>query len=1000
MALTRALIPIYFKGGLDQKTPEKLRIPGTFTVLENCVRRKVGMLQKRYGFRALSRTIFGTSTELSDGKHIDTFQNDLIQINNGKLYSYSPANDAWIDKGSCTTTAVSLSPLLHNQNSHSQADSATAFGLTITVYEDSSGGCRYSVYDDETGAAVVYDTVLNASAVRPKVISTQSGFVIGYLVSAKIVSRFISHVTPTTLGTAVDVIGSGVSTTAWDLDSYSTYGTFAYNNTGSTITVGYIDQTGHVGSPGSNTLPAPVATVGTGTAANCLTLLGDTTNSKIWLAYHGSAGVIRVRAYSPDLSTAAQSDIETVANVRNAGLVVRSSDAQVRLFYEISAASVKDHFVKQARVSWPGSGSITIQLAAVVFNRSVGMASKPFETDGRHFIYLVHQSIEQSTYFLLRDDGETVAKVLGLEAGGLSADAVIATPTLKSGLPRVMSDSTDKYVVALQKIDLLTLTSAGAIASVRKGLERVSLSFDATLYGRTLGKNYHIPGAVLLAYDGAQVNEHNFFIFPEDTTVAKDATAGTLVASPYSIQTMYEWMDAQGQTHRSAPSPVQTITPDASKSILVTIPTLRITNRTASEINIVVYMSEVNTTTPVYRVATVANDSAVNTVTALISAPAVTTNEILYTTGGIVENIVAPACTAIHAHKGRLFSNSELDDGVHFTKVQVPGEGVAFQDLRILPVDSGGGPITAYASLDDKLLVFKSGRIFYLSGEGPTDALTQDDYFVPIRIASDVGTVEPLSIIEMPMGVMFKSDKGFALVTRALTVDSEIGSPATDMTSLVITGATVLAEEQEVRFTCADGDTQVYNYQFNQWSTFSNHEATSSCNALSAYCHLKSDGTVMVETTEYSDNGNRIVMAIETSWLAWSGIQGFQRIYRMLMLGDFISHCIAKVKIAYDYENAYNQTIYFNTQTGLVSSSVYGEGDTYGDATPYGGTGSTVFQFRFRPRRQKCEAIKLRIEDIDTISDAGDGSFTLVSITAEVGRKYGAKKLPARKTAG
>src|SRR6185437_14224763 len=105
----------------------------------------------------------------------------------------------------------------------------------------------------------------------------------------------------------------------------------------------------------------------------------------------------------------------------------------------------------------------------------------------------------------------------------------------------------------------------------------------------------------------------------------------------------------------------------------------------------------------------------------------------------------------------------------------------------------------------------------------------------------------------------------------------------------------------------------------------------------------------------------------------------------------------ARVSIAYNYEPVYNQVVVFNTKTGL-GTDTYGSDATYGSATVYGGTNSAVFQFRTKPRQQKCETIKLLIEDIDTLSTSGSGCYSLVSLSFEVGMKTGLRRLGASRT--
>jgi hypothetical protein len=59
------------------------------------------------------------------------------------------------------------------------------------------------------------------------------------------------------------------------------------------------------------------------------------------------------------------------------------------------------------------------------------------------------------------------------------------------------------------------------------------------------------------------------------------------------------------------------------------------------------------------------------------------------------------------------------------------GEAVAFNDTLSVTVDQRGGPITALAVLDDKLLIFKESAIFALAGDGPSNTGAGQDYGAP-----------------------------------------------------------------------------------------------------------------------------------------------------------------------------------------------------------------------------------------------------------------------------
>jgi hypothetical protein len=241
----------------------------------------------------------------------------------------------------------------------------------------------------------------------------------------------------------------------------------------------------------------------------------------------------------------------------------------------------------------------------------------------------------------------------------------------------------------------------------------------------------------------------------------------------------------------------------------------------------------------------------------------------------------------------------------------------------------------------------------------------------------------------MPDGIMFKSDKGIYLLDRSLGVNY-IGADVADYNHLTITSAIVLEDVNEVRFTTSDGACLVYNYLFRQWSTFSNYEAVSALNLSGEYYHLKSNGTVFKESDAYLDNGAKIKMTIETSWIATAGLQGFQRLKEWSILGDYLSDHYTKVKLFYDYEGYASETVYFNVDEDL-DISYYGDG-VYGSSTVYGSGSSSVYQFSHKPRRQKCQAVKLRIEDLDTKTLGGGGSFNLVTLSLDIGVKGGISK--------
>lgn len=1001
MSLDGQVIPVQFSGGLDQKTTEQQVMPGKFLVLENCVRRKLGKIEKRYGYTQLGQTIIG-GTSISQGTRLAKLNSDLLLINNTALYSYSSSNNAWIDKGDITSVLVDSEPATRNSYIQTMGDMDSMNGITVSAWEDNRGGVGLSVVDDETGSSIIYDHQVDAVGTKPKVVAANDVFVVMYLdTSDHLTCVLIDSATPTTVSAPVAMDATAFDT--FDACSHGNYVICAAVPTGAPSTEIKVSYFNNEGTLGSGAIGLPTPTTITESAVDAVTIVSDYDNSKLYVAYKGSANDLKVTGLASHLLVQSTDTVENLANIRNVAACMNSSDA-LKVFYEVSAASGINHSIRTATATF--DGTTTTASAAAAFARSVGLATKPFLQGTSTYVNVAFETDLQPTYFTLRDDGFIAARMLPGTGAGLTRDP---SGALVSSLCRVVDDDSDHRFLLGVRLKLQA-DEDGSILSTAMGLERTTLSFgSANFFSDQVGQNLHISGGTLLAYDGVSATELGFHVYPELATgsVVQTVGGGSLSAGAYRVVVVYEWVDAQGQVHQSAPSIPQAVTVGANDRITVNnIPYLRLTAKTSprAEVRVVLYRTAVDGIEVYYRDTDIAN---VPTLDVPAAAPVLSQSDadldgkqVLYTVGGVLDNIAPPASRTAIRHKNRLVLGGTGDgSSLAYSKEFVFGEGVAFSDGFTIPVEPGSGEITALASMDDKLLIFKRDRVYAMVGDGPLETGVQNDYSLPQIITGDVGALNQASVVSTPAGIMFKSEKGIYLVSRSLEFQY-IGAPVEDFNSLTVTSATLLEDINEVRFTTSDGECLVYNYYMDQWSTFTSYEAVSAVNALGAYCHLTADGEVRKESAgAFLDNGSRFSMAIETSWLAFAGVQGYQRLWRYSFLGDYVSDHYTRVKLAYDYEDAFVETVYFNVADGL-GLEYYGDDVTYGDSEVYGGSGSGVYQFESTPRRQKCGAVRFRIEDVDTRSVAGGGSFKLASLTLEVGVKKGLTRQRGEKSIG
>lgn len=988
MVLQKTTVAIPLDGALNNKIAEKLLPVGQFLDLQNVVRKKTGQYHKRYGFNSLSfQTIDGES--ITSGRGLDRFYRDMLLFTKDRLHSYSTSRDRWIDKGSLISISSSSAAVIRNNDQQRYGDVASLSGLEVYVWEDSRDGIRYNLVDSVTGATLIHDSVVSATGRFPRVVALDSCFIITFIDSAdsELKTRRISVGTPSLIGAEITIAVDVAPARFYDVERFNDVILVMYN-TSTELMLGYITSQGEIGSSGANGYPDPVEVAAAPVPSGAI--VSDEEGLRAFV-FTGETTAITCYAYGQNLLLL-DSDVSVPTPGANGNVTaVLIESGAVRCFYEQeSGVESAENRVRQVAVTFNGT-SLSATPSAVEI-RTVGLVSKAFIVSGRSYVTVAHQSPTQGTYFIVDESGAVVAKMATSKAAGLNY--VAEGPTGRRTLSHVAIVD-GSYVIPLSvRNRLITLDSTTASGFV--GIDRFAFNFDkSNLDSATLGKNLHVAGGVLHMYDGAAAVEHGFYLYPE-RVVLDGVTGGSLTASKtYRVRVVAEWVDGQGQIHQSAPSaPVSIELGGLETAIEVDVPSLLLTAK--QRIKLVAYRTLEDGTTVYYRAGEAFNDTVIEHTTILLtqSDDVIATKEVLYTVGGTLDNIVAPAPVAITTHRNRTFLVSTEDSSVWYSREHVEGEGVAFSDGQRIKFDNG----TAVGSLDERIAFFTDSSIFVLSGQGPNDAGEQNDYGPPEEIISDVGCVDARSLIETPIGIMFQSKKGIYLLDLSLT-PRYIGDRVENYNHLTVSSAVIIEDDNEVRFTTEEDVCLVYNYFFDQWYTFSNYKALGAVFALDTYCHVTAEGRVNKQiANHYMDNGRRISMVLETNWMQFAKLQGFQRIYRWALLGDFVSHSVCRVKLAYNFESVYNETVYFNTVNGL-GAEVYGDGE-YGEAVVYGGGNSQVFEFRSKPSRQKCESFKMRIEEVDIISPEGGGSFALTAINLEVGIKGTLNKMSTSKSRG
>jgi hypothetical protein len=514
-----------------------------------------------------------------------------------------------------------------------------------------------------------------------------------------------------------------------------------------------------------------------------------------------------------------------------------------------------------------------------------------------------------------------------------------------------------------------------------------------------IGNNLLVSGGILRMFDGFSLAEHNFLHQPLQAQLVNPGSSGNIPPGTYYYQVTYEWRDASGQVHISSPSdPYSIVLSSSNHRVTVTVATLKLTSK-RTPIWIGIYRS--NDGLLFYKIpGTGVDGNLYNTVdqttltitdnTAQTGLLGISSQPLLYTVGGELNNACAPASTFVSTYKKRLIlapsedrNNFWYSKEIVSTTADAIGEPVNFANEFTLPVHEEDGKITGFQELDDKLVIFKTSGISITTGNGPAPNGTNNDFMLPQRLASDTGCLYGRSIVLLPLGVMFQSPKGFYLLDRSLSV-SYVGAPIEAYNATECTAANLMYDRNEVWFALQDGKTIVYNYYFSAFSMFPvfifsglDQHATV-CQGL----YVIAGGALKVETpgiyqdVTYGGTAYGYAMKVTTGWMSFANIQGFQRVYKLLILGDYKTSHRLQVQVAVDFDDTV-------VQTSTITAT----------ATP-------PYQYRVFMTRQKCEAVKFIIEDLAPVSGTWNEAYKLSNMALEVGIKRGLNKVTAAKSVG
>jgi hypothetical protein len=1025
---------------------DRYQLPGKLFTLQNMRYRRPPKASKRHGYTPMTAGILGGGA-FSGVQRIDYHNNERLVYTEDGLYGYSEKPGQWALRGKGSDafvtpqhvyfdqeTLLRSATVEHNQGVWLYLWGEAAFNAIVTddngvILRKEPGGSSPKFNDFTVRCFSMGDYIYvirrQTTALEWSRINVTSG---SYIFS-----------NPAAFGTAVTIGGQNL------YDAVAVQGAtnrfvMAWTDGADDIHVGLFDDANPPANVGGFTQPTI-----TTTCDRFLTILA-VAGEQIWVLWGSSTGgvIMAVVNISSGAVTTGPVAIAAAFTDTNRGTLIRHNSTQAIAAYEIAketGSPPPSRYLPYTRYQRRNTSLVLQGTERILYDCALASRGWIETSDvgvNRYYIATVFQETEQGTGFVIQigDDGNgeldprwcaTFGR--GIASGFLS-DAATVGDALNDGNRNIISNAvllSNRQVafvgLSKQKFIKAKLDDKDSIR-FHRGVTRYIIDYgNGDLFSAVgWGRGYFIAGGRPSWYDGSNVHEHGFAWYPSfnrdaDTDALPPAatnnddlteTGGAAFTSGQTFRgvAIYEAEDANAQIHRSGYSRVMLDTiGGATSNLRFTVKTGLLTERLppasswwssgATPPKQVYFRTPDGVGEAIYYRADARSGKA------LWPNPTAATNfddfgaavgdddvalqlrDVLYVTGDILPNDGTPPCKFCCVHGDRLWLLGTDDPKVvWFSQPYVSTEAPRFNQALtlIFPTE----PLAA-ASMDDKLVVLSSDRVYIVTGDGPPATGGADVGFDIQLITTDVGIRDVRSLLQMPLGLMWRSDKGIVLLGRDLTLNY-IGkdvSPGIDPDTFPLytcVGAALLARRSEVRFLFNTGvindAAQIwwYNYEEKVWGIdqfVSGEDGTImnpvSCTMFGDTFAIATTQGVWQENANFDDEGSFVASAIVTRWITLNDVlQGWLEVDEIQFVGDYGGAHTVSVTVLFDFSSDSAETFSF-TKAELEAQKA--------------ATG-TRYQFSVTPRTRQCRS--LQIIAADAVDTAGGGGPTEAMALSEI----------------
>lgn len=920
-----------------------------------------------------ANNIFGGGT-LSNCRRLETVNGELVLFTDVGVYSWNAQLSAWVLRG--THLAVSLTETPRFVTTGDQVDGDRAELNGTVVYAWTEGTAVYAAAMDKvTGSVLVSPTALSTAVGRPRFVALDTKILL--FVDAGASNLTVRSIDPAAPGAAIAGAGTSVIAGAFNLyydvgrvdgqdlavgacrrSTTTSYSVFTVTSaavvTAATkartcdgpIAVATIPGGTKVQIARVNTLNAEGDLLTTSTLADIFAAqaLGTTAANQITLAF--STVPVGGQFVATVFWDFQEVDVDTLGQARTKSNTVTTGNA-------VGPGTTIARMLGPASRAFAYAGRVYVWFAFAGLTAAAGTATPILDGIAGHY---------QNTYFLYRDDGVLISKAVFDRAGGFS-------PSI-GHLPEVGVISATGFAwcgSVRRAIELEGIDAAGGFAA--RILVDVAFAFDSNDARRSaqLGQTLYVSGGMPVQYDGDKITEVGFLTYPYALlTIGFALSPGAgLLAGIYSWKATYRALNARGEQERSTTATSFHATAPGGPGQNIAVGIAPLVQTLKAKVAAELWRTKITPgpDSPYYLATSkdpnatgengyVANSPGSGVVFATdgFSDAVLTTKELNPENGTVLEVLAPPGARIAIATDTRLFlaGVAGQPDAVWYSRQREDGEIAGFNDTLVALVPPAGGDITALAFLNETLVVFRETAVYAMPGQGFDNAGGGQNLGPANRLSADVGAIGMETVVLTPMGLVFKSSKGWYLLDRGWQVQY-VGSAIAKFDGDTVVAAHIVETQHQIRI-LSTSRLLVWDY-FNrtegaplgQWAEWTIADGVHATMWNGSYVYLTATGP-KVEQTTYA--GVTYGLDEESSWIKLADLQGAARVRWIEVLGEYRSACLVRIRTARDYQyDGAGNVVYYDDIVWAPSPTTVG----------------SALQIRHSVTQGQCEALKVRI---------------------------------------